>query len=234
MILEIENLVVGYPPNKIVLRGVSMYVNEGEIVTVMGHNGAGKTTLLNVIFGLLKAYSGKILYSGREPAMGSAARVKDGISYSLQGQGIFPSLTVMENLALATPYLDMRKDEFQDRLKTAFSLFPILAERKSQRAGTLSGGQQRMLSLGMILMQRPRLLLLDEPSLGLAPALSEQIFDAVCEINNSLGISILLVEQNIKYALRVTQRLYVLKMGQIVFSGNRDILLSPERLWENL
>ena len=234
MILEIEDLVAGYPPNKIVLRDVTLCVNEGEIVTVMGHNGAGKSTLLNVIFGILKPHSGKILFAGREIASSTARRVKDGISYCLQGQGIFPSLTVMENLTLATIYLGLHKDEFQTRLETTFDLFPILSDRKQQRAGTLSGGQQRMLSLGIVLMQRPRLLLLDEPSLGIAPALSEQIFEVAREINNSLGISILLVEQDVKDALRLTQRLYILKMGQIVFSGNRDILSSPERLWENL
>lgn len=234
MILEIENIVAGYPPNKIVLRSVSLFVNEGEIVTIMGHNGAGKSTLLNVVFGLIRPHSGKIAYAGRKPANSSARRVKDGISYCLQGQGIFPSLTVMENLTLATSYLGLNKNEFQTRLRTTFDLFPTFFDRKEQRAGTLSGGQQRMLSLGIVLMQHPRLLLLDEPSLGIAPSLSEQIFDTVLEINNSLGISILLVEQDIKNALRVTQRLYILKMGQIVFSGNRDILLSPERLWENL
>lgn len=234
MILEIESLVAGYPPNKIALRDVSLGVDEGQIVTIMGHNGAGKSTLLNVIFGLLKPHSGKILFRGQELASSSATRVKDGISYCLQGQGIFPSLTVMENLVLATSYLSLHKDEFQRRLMTTFSLFPILSERKQQRAGTLSGGQQRMLSIGIVLMQLPKLLLLDEPSLGIAPALSEQIFEIVREINNSLGISILLVEQDVKYALKLTEWLYILKMGQIVFSGNQDILLSPEQLWDNL
>jgi len=233
-VLKIEDVVAGYPPNKIVLRGISLCVNEGEIVTVMGHNGAGKTTLLNVIFGLINPYSGKILYAGRELVSPRPSRVRSGISYCPQGQGIFPSLTVMENLTLAASYLGIQRAEFEDRLDTTFSLFPMIYEKKDQMARTLSGGQQRMVSLGMVLMQGPRLLLLDEPSLGIAPAVSEQISSAVSKMNGDYGVSILLVEQDISLALRLTCRICILKMGQIIFSGDQNILQSPEKLWEYL
>lgn len=233
MILEVKDLIFGYTSRDNVLRGVSLHIDEGELVILMGHNGAGKTTLLNTIFGLLKTRSGKVLYKGNE--LGTlASRVKAGISYCLQGQGIFPSMTVMENLDLATMSLVMDTSQHQERLKNVFNLFPILSKRKGQRAGTLSGGEQRMLSLGMALMQRPSLLLLDEPSLGLSPMLIEQLFGVIKSSFISFGMCILLVEQNVKNAIRLADRIYILKTGKVVFSGKPDILHDQTELWKNL
>jgi branched-chain amino acid transport system ATP-binding protein len=233
MILEVENLVSGYPTRRIVLRGASLYVDEHEIVVIMGHNGAGKTTLLNTVFGLLRVHSGKILYDGKK--IGSvASRVKAGMSYCPQGQGTFPTMSVMENLDLAVLSLSIDTKQYRERLETVFELFPILEKRKRQRAGTLSGGEQRMLSVGMALMQRPRLLLLDEPSLGLSPKLIEELFNVVRKLTSSLGMSILLVEQNVKHVVGLTNRIYILKMGEVIFSGDPKILLDQDELWKRL
>jgi branched-chain amino acid transport system ATP-binding protein len=233
VILEVEDLLVGYPPGKIVLRGVSMGVNEEEIVVLMGHNGAGKTTLLNTIFGLLKPYSGRVLYMGRE-FYSCSERVRTSMSYSPQGQGIFPSMEVIENLELSTSFLKLTDEEFKQRLEMLYHVFPILSERNHQRAGTLSGGQQRMLALGMMLMQRPKLLLLDEPSLGLSPIFVQEVFNVVQMLNRSLGTSVLLVEQNARYAFQMAQKLYILKLGQMIHSGDRNILLNEQGLWGKL
>jgi len=233
MILEAKDLVFGYTSRDNVLRGVSLCVDEGELVILMGHNGAGKTTLLNTIFGLLKARSGKVLYKGSE--LGTlTSRVKAGISYCIQGQGIFPSMGVMENLDLATMSLGIEISQHRQRLEKVFTLFPILSKRKGQRAGTLSGGEQRMLSLGMALMQRPSLLLLDEPSLGLSPMLIEQLFGVIKDSFTSFGMSIFLVEQNVKNALRLADRIYILKTGEVVFSGKPEILQDQTELWKKL
>jgi branched-chain amino acid transport system ATP-binding protein len=233
VILEVEDLLVGYPPGKIVLRGVSMGVNEEEIVVLMGHNGAGKTTLLNTIFGLLKPYSGRVLYMGRE-FYSCSERVRTSMSYSPQGQGIFPGMEVIENLELSTSFLKLTDEEFKQRLEMLYHVFPILSERNHQRAGTLSGGQQRMLALGMMLMQRPKLLLLDEPSLGLSPIFVQEVFNVVQMLNRSLGTSVLLVEQNARYAFQMAQKLYILKLGQMIHSGDRNILLNEQGLWGKL
>jgi len=233
MILEVKHLFSGYPGRRDVLRDVSMGVDEGEIVVLMGHNRAGKTTLLNSVFGLLKIQSGEVLYQNKRvdtPTM----KVKSGISYCIQGQGILPSMSVMENLELAVLSLGIDAKQYQDRLNKVFSLFPILKERRSQRSGTMSGGQQRMLSLGMALMQSPKVLLLDEPSLGLSPMLIEEIFEVIKTMSYSLGMSILLVEQNVKYAVHLANRVYILKMGGIIFSGDSKVLSDHTELWKKL
>lgn len=234
MILEVKNLVVGYPPNKIVLRDVSLSINVGQIVALTGHNGAGKTTLLNTVFGLLRPHAGKVLFRGREITSSTSAKVKAGFSYSPQGHGVFPSLSIMENLEVAVAYLRLNAKEFQQRLEATFNIFPILGERKQQRAGTLSGGQQRMLAVGMPLMQRPSLLLLDEPSLGLSPVVAHEMLNVIQKINDELDVSVLLVEQNLEYAFRLADKLYILKLGQITFSGDKDILLNYQQLWDKL
>lgn len=233
MILEVEDLVVGYPPGKIILREVSMGVNESEIVVLMGHNGAGKTTLLNTIFGVLKQYSGRVRFMGRE-FYSCSERVRSCMSYSPQGQGIFPSMEVIENLEISASFLKLDGEEFKQRLERVYDVFPALRERRHQRAGTLSGGEQRMLALGMMLMQRPKLLLLDEPSLGLSPLFVQEVFNVVQMLNRSLGISVLLVEQNARYAFQLAQKLYILKLGQMVYSGDRNVLLDEEGLWDKL
>jgi branched-chain amino acid transport system ATP-binding protein len=233
MILQVESLVSGYTGKDNVLRGVSLDIDDSELVVLMGHNGAGKTTLLNAIFGLLKIRSGQVIFQGRQvnPAK---SRAIAGISYCLQGQGILPSMTVMENLDLAAIALHVDKKRYQQELETSFELFPILKDRTRQIAGTLSGGQQRMLSISMALIQQPKLLLLDEPSLGLSPALIEEIYAVIKQLSSAYGMGILLVEQNVKNVLSLAQRIYILKMGEIVFAGSTDILADQDQLWQKL
>lgn len=233
MILEVRSLVSGYSGKDNVLRGVSLDIGEGELVVLMGHNGAGKTTLLNTIFGLLRIRSGEVVFRGRQvnPAKAGATA---GISYCLQGQGILPSMTVMDNLDLAAIALRIDRKQYQQGLERSFDLFPILKDRTRQIAGTLSGGQQRMLSISMALIQKPKLLLLDEPSLGLSPTLIEEIFAVIKQLSITYGMGILLVEQNVKNAISLAQRIYILKMGEIVFAGETDILADQDQLWEKL
>lgn len=227
-VLEVTGLVAGYG-RKQVLHDVSVRVERGEIVGVIGHNGAGKTTLLKTLFGLLPARSGEIRFEGRPiTRRRPALNVRDGISFVPQGHGIFTDLTVRENLELGS-YSLVASDP--DRLQAVFDLFPILAERRAQRAGTLSGGEQQMLALGLALMLQPKLLLLDEPSLGLAPFLVQRVLESVQEINRRFATAILLVEQNVKQALRVTGRVYVMKVGQISLEERAEALLARADLW---
>jgi branched-chain amino acid transport system ATP-binding protein len=227
-LLEARALAAGYG-KKTVLRDVSVRVDAGEIVALIGHNGAGKTTLLRTLFGLLLARAGEVSFGGR-PITGRrpALNVRDGLAFVPQGHGVFSDLTVRENLDLVAP--SVRRSD-PARLDAVFELFPILNERHAQRAGTLSGGQQQMLALGLALMQQPRVLLLDEPSLGLAPFLVQRVLEAVQTINQRFGTSILLVEQNIKQALRVAGRVYVMKVGQIVLEERSEALLARADLW---
>lgn len=228
MILEASDLVAGYG-KKLVLHGVSLRVDAGEIVALIGHNGAGKTTLLKTLFGLLPANRGEVRYAGR-PITGrrAALNVRDGLSFVPQGHGIFTDLTVRENLELGGYSLGAADPE---RLAPIYDLFPILKEREGQRAGTLSGGQQQMLALGLALVLRPKLLLLDEPSLGLAPVLVQRVLESVEEINRRFGTAVLLVEQNVKQALRIAGRVYVMKVGQISLEDRAQALLERPDLW---
>mgnify|MGYP001602892866 FL=1 len=189
-VLEASDLVAGYG-RKQVLHGVSLRVEAAEIVALIGHNGAGKTTLLKTLFGLLPALGGEVRYGGRSiTGRRAALNVRDGLSFVPQGHGIFTDLTVRENLELGG-YSVGAADP--DRLAAIYDLFPILKERQDQRAGTLSGGQQQMLALGLALVLRPKLLLLDEPSLGLAPVLVQRVLESVQEINRRFGTAVLLV-----------------------------------------
>jgi len=231
MILKIEEVFAGYG-RYVVIRGISVLVNEGEIVTILGHNGAGKTTTLKTIMGIIRPLRGEILFSGYQKTHWSPREnVARGISYIPQGMGIFPDLTVEYNLELAS-FTVKDPSEVRACYDEVFQLFPILDERKWQRAGTLSGGQQRMLSVGMALMTRPKLLLMDEPSLGLAPLLVEHLMEAVRTINRRLNTAILLVEQNVKQALLIAKRAYVMKVGQIILEESTETLLQREHLWE--
>jgi branched-chain amino acid transport system ATP-binding protein len=211
-----------------VLRGVSLCVAEREIVTLIGPNGAGKTTLLLTISGLLPALSGTVVYGidgERAPLAGLAPEqiVAFGITQCPEGRQVFASLTVRENL-LVGAYRRRGQDEIRRDLERCYGLFPILAERQALSAGNLSGGEQMMLAIGRALMARPRLLLLDEPSLGLAPQVVETIFDTVLEINRA-GTTVLLVEQNAELALEIADRGYVLEAGRIVHGGSGQALL---------
>jgi branched-chain amino acid transport system ATP-binding protein len=232
-VLELRDVVSGYH-KKQVLHGVNVHVNEGEIVAMIGHNGAGKTTLLRSVFGLVRVFSGEIVFEGRvitnrKPSL----NVRDGISF-VPGHSIFGDLTVLENLRMGAYTVDwttVDEGEPDMRLQAVYELFPVLDERRGQVAGTLSGGQQQMLAIGMALMLRPKLLLLDEPSLGLAPALVQRVIDSVLEINRRLGTPVLLVEQNVKQALRFSTRCYVLKLGQVALEERSDVLLRQADLW---
>ncbi len=209
------------------LKGISLEVNEGEIVTLIGANGAGKSTTLRTISGLLKPKTGKILFQGKNIA-GIAAQniVKAGISQVPEGRRVFANMTVMENLDLGA-FVRKDKDGVAKDLKMVFERFPRLLERKNQQAGTLSGGEQQMLAMGRALMSRPRLLLLDEPSMGLAPLLIREIFSIIEDINKA-GTTILLVEQNAKMALSIANRAYVLETGRITLSGDAKELAASE------
>ncbi len=228
-VLEASDLVAGYG-TKQVLHGVSLRVEAGEIVALIGHNGAGKTTLLKTLFGLLPVRGGEVRYAGR-PITGrrAALNVRDGLSFVPQGHGIFTDLTVGENLELGGYSVGAADPE---RLAAIYDLFPILKERREQRAGTLSGGQQQMLALGLALVLRPKLLLLDEPSLGLAPVLVQRVLESVQEINRRFGTAALLVEQNVKQALRIAGRVYVMKVGQISLEDRAEALLARRDLWQ--
>ncbi|MEX6700384.1 ABC transporter ATP-binding protein [Peribacillus frigoritolerans] len=226
--LKIEDINVYYG-NIQALKGVSMEINEGEIVTLIGANGAGKSTLLKTISGLLKPKQGKVLFEG-DPIGGKAAQaiVKLGISHVPEGRRVFANMTVAENLELGA-YLRKDKDGIHKDMEKVYELFPRLLERIKQQAGTLSGGEQQMLAMGRALMAKPRLLLLDEPSMGLAPLLVKQIFNIIQEISES-GTTILLVEQNANLALSIADRAYVVETGRIVLSGNAEELTSSEEI----
>jgi branched-chain amino acid transport system ATP-binding protein len=224
--LTLENISVSYGAIR-ALKGVSMHVEQGEVVTLIGANGAGKTTTLRTITGLLSPTEGRILFEGAEisgrPTHQLVAR---GISMSPEGRGVFANLTVRENLMMGA-YLKKNKAEINEDLERGFRMFKRLKERESQKAGTLSGGEQQMLAMARALMSRPRLLLLDEPSLGLAPLVVHTIFEAIDEIRGQ-GMTVLLVEQNAHAALKHSDRAYVLETGRIVMEGpSKDLAADP-------
>ena len=211
------------------IKGISLYVNEGEIVTLIGANGAGKSTTLRTISGLLKPKTGSITFLGNDIAgMPAHKIVAEGISQVPEGRRIFAEMTVMENLELGAFIRDDTKTIAQD-LKMVFRRFPRLEERKSQLAGTLSGGEQQMLAMGRALMSKPKLLLLDEPSMGLAPLLIREIFSIIVDINK-MGTTVLLVEQNANMALSIANRAYVLETGRITSSGDAKELAASEEI----
>lgn len=226
--LKIEDINVYYG-NIQALKGISLSINEGEIVTLIGANGAGKSTLLKSISGLLKPKQGKIIYEG-ESIGGKAAQsiVKMGISHVPEGRRVFANMTVEENLQLGA-YLRKDKAGIKQDMEKVYELFPRLLERLKQQSGTLSGGEQQMLAMGRALMAKPRLLLLDEPSMGLAPLLVKQIFNIIEEINKT-GTTILLVEQNANLALSIADRAYVVETGKIVLSGKSEELTASEEI----
>ena len=227
MLLNISNLEVSYGKIR-ALRGISLQIAQGEIVTLVGANGAGKTTLLKTISGLLKPTSGEILYEGADLISKKPfERVLSGLCQSPEGRGIFPGMTVLENLEIGKYSRPDGKSEMAEDIELVYSLFPRLKERAKQAGGTLSGGEQQMLSIGRALMSRPRLLLLDEPSMGLAPKFIEQIFNIITEIKKQ-GVTILLVEQNAAKALKVADRAYVLEVGSITKEGSGIALLNDE------
>jgi branched-chain amino acid transport system ATP-binding protein len=225
MLLEVSDIHVHY--GKIAaLKGVSLAVDEGEIVALIGANGAGKTTTLKTISGLRPLSSGSISFNGRDISkLAAHKRVGLGIGQAPEGRGIFPGMTVLENLQMGAYG---RKGSTTQDLRMVFDLFPRLAERRSQFGGTMSGGEQQMLTIGRALMTQPKVLLLDEPSMGLAPMLVNQIFDIIKEINER-GTTVLVVEQNAHQALQLAHRAYVLETGEVLKSANANELLhDPE------
>lgn len=228
--LKIENLHVSYGGIR-ALRGISLEVPDGKIVTLIGANGAGKSTMLRTITGLVKAESGSILWDGKELLGQPIDRViGQGISMSPEGRRVFADLTVVENLKIGA-YLRKNKAEIEQDIQWVYTLFPRLEERSWQMAGTLSGGEQQMLAVGRALMSRPKLMMLDEPSLGLAPLVVQDIFSIIREINKQ-GVTVLLIEQNANMALKIADLAYVLETGHITMSGTGAELLADERVKE--
>jgi len=227
MRLEIKDLHVHYDKIE-AIKGISVVVNEGEIVTLIGANGAGKTTTLKTISGLRKVSSGAIIFDGQDISKVPAhERVDLGISQAPEGRGIFPGMTVLENLEMGKFHRKNRKAEMNEDLDNIYTLFPRLKERSYQAGGTLSGGEQQMLAIGRALMSRPKVLLLDEPSMGLAPQMIANIFRIITQINKQ-GVTILLVEQNAQQALTHAHRAYVLETGLVTKEANsKDLLNDP-------
>jgi branched-chain amino acid transport system ATP-binding protein len=223
MLLELKEITLLYGRIQ-ALHGISLTVGEGEIVALIGANGAGKSTTMRAISGLRPVAQGSIVFDGQDiTKLRADLRVVRGVSQSPEGRGIFPGMTVRENLEMGA-YTRRNRSEINQDMDRAFTLFPRLREREKQVGGTLSGGEQQMLAVGRALMSRPKLLLLDEPSMGLAPMLIQQIFDIIVEINQQ-GTTVLLVEQNAQQALSRAHRAYVLETGQIVKSGTGAELL---------
>ena len=226
-VLELDDVAVAYGKRR-ALEGLTLRVLPGEIVTLLGANGAGKSTTLRAVSGLVRSTRGRIRYAGREITRAAAdAIVAEGVSHVPEGREIFPEFTVRENLLVGGHTVE--RSRIGERLDSVFQLFPVLRERTAQTAGTLSGGEQQMLAIGRALMTRPRLLLLDEPSLGLAPILAREIFRVIRRINDD-GVAVLLVEQNARRALALAARGYVLETGRLVTTGTSAELAADPRV----
>ncbi len=226
MILQVSDIETGYQ-NKQVLFGVSLDLEEREIVALLGHNGAGKSTLVNAIYGLLPLYRGRIEFQG-ENIVGKKilSNVQKGLVLVPGGHQVFGELSVVENLKVVQ-YLH-KKEKFASRLAEIFRIFPRISERRTQTAHTLSGGEQQMLSIALGLLMKPKLLMLDEPSLGLAPLMVANIMEAIQLINKEYHVAILLVEQNIRYALDISSRVYVMRLGKIIMQSRTEELRQKE------
>ena len=230
-VLTVKNLESYYGPI-MAIRGISMEVREGQIVTVLGANGAGKTTLLKTISGVMNPEKGEIWYDGRDIAGAEPDRVvRAGIVHVPEGREVFPLLTVEENLMMGA-YVRSDHDGIRADREMVYGYFPILAERRTQAAGTLSGGQQQMLAIGRGLMARPKLMLLDEPSLGLSPLLVKEIFTIIKRLNREQGVTMMLVEQNAKVALEVADYGYVMELGRLVMADDSRKLLASKDIQE--
>ncbi len=228
MLLELQKINAGYGDLQ-VLWDVDLSVDKGEIVSLLGSNGAGKTTTLRVISGLLKPFSGKVEFNGRDiTKLPSNKRVEMGLALVPEGRQLFPEMTVLDNLEMGA-YTKRARDKFHDTLEWVFTLFPKLKERRTQLAGTMSGGEQQMLAIARGLMSRPEVLMMDEPSMGLAPKLVLEIFGTVRKLRDE-GVTILLVEQNAKAALDVSDRAYILETGKIVLHGPAKELLGMDEV----
>ncbi len=227
IILEMKNITAGYTPEVDILHKVGISVNKGDIVSIIGPNGAGKSTLLKSIFGLLKPKEGKVLLRDKDITGLKPNRIaQNGVSYVPQVNNVFPSLTILENLEMGA---FIRKDDYSKQMADIFELFPVLKERKDDKAGHLSGGQRQMVAMGRALMLNPEVLLLDEPSAGLAPIFVSSIFEKIREIN-ATGVTIIIVEQNAREALKMSSHGYVLAMGKNVLDDEGKALLANEEV----
>ncbi|MFB4308508.1 ABC transporter ATP-binding protein [Actinomadura sp. GTD37] len=230
-LLDVSDLVAGYG-RKEVLHGIALRVDAGEIVTLMGHNGAGKTTAIRSVLGAVRPRSGTVRIAGRDTTRRPVRRaVAAGVAMIPSERFVFPDLSVHDNLLLGAANAPSGTDT-AERLATVKDLFPILDEREKQPAGSMSGGQQRMVSLGMALMARPKLLLLDEPSLGLAPSVVESIFGRLRALADEDGLGILLLEQNVKQALHITDRAYVMRSGKVILEETADQMRQRTDFWD--
>lgn len=232
MYLLAKELIASYGKKR-VLNGVSLDVDKGEIVALLGHNGAGKSTTLQVISGLRKPSSGTILFDGQDIVRKDIAEnVKNGISLVPQGRAFFDDLSVEENLKMAG-YALKSGSLVKEQMEGVYEFFPRLHERSSQVAGTLSGGEQRMLSVGMALVMNPKVMLLDEPTFGLSPLLATELTDKIAEISRDFSTSVLLVEDNISRALSISHRAYIMKNGQVIYQGAKETLtkMAEKELW---
>jgi len=227
-LLDVKNLYAGYQKLDI-LRGVNLHVKPGEIVCVIGPNGAGKSTVFKALYGFIEIRKGQVLFDGRNVTNYRPQELlRSGVSIVPQLRSVFPQMTVYENLEMGM-YLERDKSRVGRRIQEIFDLFPRLAERKKQYAGTMSGGEQRMLEIGRSLMPNPKLLLMDEPSAGLAPIITNMIFEKIAHLNKELGLTVLMIEQNARQGLEISNRGYVLQLGENSYEGpSQNLLNDPE------
>lgn len=224
-LLEVQEIYSGYTPEIDILKGVSLHVKSGEIVCVIGPNGAGKSTVFKALYGFLDVRQGRVLFDGRDiTSIRPQDALKAGITIVPQLRSVFPQMTVQENLELGM-YLETDKTRVKQRIDYILELFPRLAERAKQKAGTMSGGEQRMLEIGRALMWEPKLVLMDEPSAGLAPLITKAIFNNIRRLNQEIGLTVLMIEQNARQGLTISDRGYVLELGQNSYEGTGQELL---------
>lgn len=232
MMLDIKNVVAGYLPDVNVLQGINIYVKQGELVCLVGPNGAGKSTVLRAISGILKPSQGEILFGGKNiGGLRPDLVLRQGIAHVPQGHSSFPEMTVKENLLMGAYVLNNRTER-ERRMGKIYEMFPFLKERKNEKAGNFSGGQQKILEVGRALMLEPKMILLDEPSLGLAPITAKQVFETIKSLKNEMGMTVLMVEQNAKSGLAIADRAYVLELGVERLEGPAQTLLSDPRVAE--
>lgn len=230
MLIELKGLFAGYLPGVDVLQGINIHVESGELVCMIGPNGAGKSTVLRAISGLLKPSRGSIIFDNQDiGGLRPDLILHHGIAHVPQGHSAFPEMTVKENLLMGA-YIVRNKKTRAARLGRVYELFPLLAERQNEKAGNFSGGQQKILEMGRALMLEPKMMLLDEPSLGLAPRMARQVFDTVKSLQEQMGMTVLMVEQNAKSGLAISNRAYVLELGQEKLEGPADTLLNDPRV----
>lgn len=228
-LVRADNLVAGYLPGVNILNGCDLYANQGELVGIIGPNGAGKSTLLKAMFGLVKVWSGSVYLKGEEiTGLRADQLVRQGIGFVPQNNNVFPSLTIEENLQMGGIQIPER---YEERFEFVTDLFPTLKERRKQRAGSLSGGERQMVAMGRALMMDPKVLLLDEPSAGLSPALQDEVFVRVREINKT-GVTVIMVEQNARRCLQIVDRGYVLDQGKNAYTGTGKSLASDPKVIE--